>query len=132
MTKRKRITLIILATLTLIGAVSVIWAYMNRWTVERTEIMIRKEAPIGSDIGAVDAMLTAHQIPHWEYPNELDIGNFDDKPEKLRGIAKGYIGAIKRDVGWDVMIRWDIAMRFYFDEHDKLIDYTVKMMGTGP
>jgi len=94
--------------------------------------MIKKEAPIGSDVAAVDAMLTAHEIPHSAYQQGLDQSNIDNKREKLQGIVSGHIVALKKDVAWGWMVRWHLAMRFYYDEQGKLIDYTVKMIGTGP
>jgi hypothetical protein len=131
MLKRKKIK-IILAVIFLLLFALFFWGYASRTTVNEVENFIEKEAPIGSSMAQVEATLKEHHFTHFSYYDGLDGGNFDDKPEKLRGIAKGYIGAIKRNVEWDWMIRWDIMARFYFNEHGELLDYTVRRIGTGP
>src|SRR4051794_15891427 len=115
MTKRTRIVLIIVATFALMVVGAAIWVYTSQWTIERAERMIEKETPLGSTIEAVDAMLTTHNIPHSAYQEGLDRGNFDDKPIRLKGVATGYIAASMKDVGYNPLIHWDIAMRFYFN-----------------
>lgn len=77
-------------------------------------------------------MLTKHKFAHSPYIEGLGSGNFDDKPVTLKGIAKGYMAAIKKNVEWDFLIRWDIMAQFYFNERGELIDYTIRKIGTGP
>ena len=131
MTKRKRVALILTSITTLLIA-ALIWAYTSRWTEEGVDKIIKKELPLGSSVASLDATLRRYGFEHSSYIEGLDSGNFDDKPVKLRGIAKGYMAAIKRDVEWDFWIRWDIAVRFYFNERGELIDYTIRKVGTGP
>jgi len=131
MPNRKKLKVISAVTVVLVFAL-LLWGYASRTTVNEVERFITREAPIGSSIAQVEAMLDGHHFTHSSYYDVLDTGNFDDKPEKLRGVAHGYIGAITRNVEWNSITRWDIMARFYFNERGELIDYTIRRIGTGP
>jgi hypothetical protein len=131
MTKRQRVAFTIAAFM-LLAAAGLMWGYTTRWTIEKLDNIIKKEIPIGSSIASVDAMLTKYNFVHSTYIEELDTGNFDDKPEKLQGIAKGYIGGNKKNVGWSLLIRYSLFVRFYFNDRGEMIDYTIRWIGTGP
>ncbi|MEW6126379.1 MAG: hypothetical protein AB1757_04885 [Acidobacteriota bacterium] len=129
--KRKKV-IAVLAIITFLLSISALWTYTTRWTVEKVEKIIKKETPLGSSKESVDALLTKYNFEFSSYVEALDSGNFDDKPNTLKGIAKGYISGFKKNVGWSLLIRWDIAVRFYFNEKGELIDHTVRKIGTAP
>jgi hypothetical protein len=131
MTRRKRLTLI-LTTIPLLLMAALVWGYTSRWTVERADKIIKEEAPLGSSVESVSAMLTKYNFAYSPHIEGLDSGNTGDKAVKLKETAKGYMAAIKKDVEWSLSFRWDIAIKFYFNERGELIDYTVRKVGTGP
>ena len=107
-------------------------------TMEKIDEAIRKELPIGSNKSQALEFLDSYAInslkfDHSDFRDDpelisllIEYDNFDDKPKKLSKNLKGIIeGAIYR-VEHDSFTSTSILVRFYFDNDENLIDYTLK------
>jgi hypothetical protein len=90
-------------------------------TVQQVQDQIRQNLVIGSTRNQVEAYLEAQRIPH-SYVNQSPAG-----PEYSR-----IESALIADSSSTRLVRGDIQIVFRFDDHDKLTQYTVKEIFTGP
>lgn len=97
---------------------------------------ISKELPQGTDATQVKLFLDSRKIEHSELLDEPEKDSNFLRSAKLdgkRNKIKSQIVAIKRDVGFSgLFVSWSISMHFYFNEHNKLVEYTAAVIGTGP
>ncbi|MBW8877303.1 MAG: hypothetical protein JF614_20250 [Acidobacteria bacterium] len=101
------------------------------------ERLIQSEVPMGSSVTQVEKFLTTHQIEHGSLYRGPAAFKRDSDFEKLRfpgkdQTLKSFIPARVRNAEHEGVIEWSLMMRFYFDEHDRLVTHTLGWSGTGP
>lgn len=88
----------------------------NPMTVEELKQIIQRECPIGSSreqvVRFLDRYCTRHEGDR--YPKDSEVGGFIE--DTRRG---------------DVFVEVGIQVIFYFDEHDRVVNYTVREVYTG-
>ena len=112
---------------------------LRRWkiTVDEVKVLIEANLPIGSRSENVFAFLKEWRFSYWEefndYSSEYEYMKNVNREElpRRREIIKKYTGAWMRNVGKDLLFRWDIRIIFYFDEGNSLVEYEVESFGTG-
>jgi hypothetical protein len=118
---------------TLLLGFAVSWWLKTPNMVEGVNHLIEKEVPSRASVAQVEAFLDSHKIVHSEIFDEPEVESdfrynpkLDGKRERVRGV----VGAIIRNVEYGFLISWDICIKFYFDEHDRLVEYTVTKIAT--
>jgi hypothetical protein len=104
-------------------------------TVKEIEQLITAEVLIGSSSREVVGFLIAHNIScRGEIYDNLEENSHFQHPKLTvsRSHIKRYLSAWIPDVGGDLLYRWDICVNFYFDAEDRLIEYLVEEVGSGP
>lgn len=92
----------------------------QRLTVKEVQQQIDGSIPIGSTRAAVESYLDSRSVPH-SYLTAS--GQTDERNVEL---------ALIRGTSQSLLIRGDIQVRFHFDDADRLTDYHVKEIFTGP
>lgn len=120
-------TLRILVVIAAAVATILIWrlvaqrsASQQRLTVEGVRKQVEKMTPVGSSRSAVESYLDSQSIQHSyiedsKSPNERRV-----ELALIRGTSKSQL------------VRGDIQIRFQFDEFDRLLNYSVREVFTGP
>lgn len=98
----------------------------KRVTVRALKKEIKKNLPLGSTASQVIAFLDARGIDHSELATEDYLSDYPGETD-LR-LIRAAIPRVKQGP----LVEWGIFMSFRFDEKDRLIDYKVKLVGTGP
>lgn len=120
---------------TLILSVAIVWwPRAPRVTVDQVNHLIETELPSQATVAQVDTFLNSHRIEHSETVRnpELD-SDFRDNPklEGKRERIKDIVIGIIRDTESDFLVSWSISLNFYFDGEGRLVEYTIKKIGTG-
>ena len=89
-------------------------------TVESVRKQLERATPLGSRRTAVERYLDSQSIPH-SYVNDPNVPN-----------ERGMELALVRGTSKSQFVRGDIQIRFQFDESDRLLNYSVQEMFTGP
>jgi hypothetical protein len=89
-------------------------------TTQDVTKQLERATPVGSSRKAVEIYLDSQLIPH----SYID----DSNSPKERRIELALI----RDTSKSSFVRGDIQIRFRFDESDRLLDYSVQQVFTGP
>jgi hypothetical protein len=104
-------------------------------TVEQVNEIVGSHLHVGSSKEEVASFIDSLNIDslriiHWSFCGleQLRWDNFDDeKKNALRDKLKEFYDAVVMDVAPSTStFMSNIRMRFYFDEHGKLLDYTIK------
>lgn len=106
-------------------------------TVEEIDSAIKRDIPPGSSVTAVSSFLDSrtfgqHRFTRSAYLSDHETISMlleystDDKARKLKGTLKGVIDAAIPHVEGRALNTSEIVARFYFDDSDRLLDYTVK------
>ena len=128
-----------------LGVSLVWWNESYRITSEKINQLIEKEIPQEATFAQVESFLDSHNIPHSDapysiymsYPNRLDQipidSDFENNPklDGKRSRIKTLVGAIIRNTEQGLFMSWGISLRFYFDEQENLVEYTVEKYSTG-
>lgn len=104
-------------------------------TVENVENQIRNQIPaqaqVSQVINFIEMLKRTNKIDYsgpW-----TDSSGSDFRSPKLDGkrdSIKSHIVAMIRDVKRGGLTTWDIQLHFYFDANDKLVEHTVRYVGT--
>ncbi len=98
----------------------------HRVTIREMEEAIKRELPLGSSKAQVIAFLDAKRIHH----GEIILSKYESEyPDN--GVEKRLIFASIPKVRKVLFMEWGIHMSFRFDENDRLIDYRVRLVGSG-
>lgn len=125
---------LLLVGLLIVGSVS---CGRRTLTVEEIESAIKRDVPLGSSVTEVLSFLDSRTFdrhrfirsPYRSDPETISMlleYSTDDKARTLKGTLKGVIDAGIPDVESDAMGTSTIVARFYFDNSDRLVDYSVK------
>jgi hypothetical protein len=110
-------------------------------TSQELEGRIAGELPEGSDASKIFSFLDKNRIDHSplidmnaEFPGNARIDSFlnDPKLEGKRGRVRKQIAAKVPDVKYGFLNSFDIFVRFYLDDENKLVGFVAKTIGTGP
>lgn len=109
-------------------------------TRESVETLIASEVPSGADKSQVFAFLKAHRLIHSgieEFPAEylaepeLDTDLSSDKLKGKVGRVRKYAIAKIPNIKSGLLETYDLYIKFYFDKDDRLVEYLVRIVGTG-
>ena len=109
-------------------------------TAEKIDALIAKEVHAGASKAEVFAFLDAHHLTHSdavEFPEgylekpdldtDLSSDKFKGKVSRVRKYAFVKIPNIKSGL----LETYDLFIKFYFDKDDRLVEYLVRVVGTG-
>lgn len=99
----------------------------KRVTVREIEAAIKRESPLGSTKTEVIAFLDKNRIGH----SDLLVANgrtSEYQDDEVKRLINASIPKVKHTF----FAEWGIFMSFRFDESDRLVDYRVRWVGTGP
>lgn len=133
----KRLTILCSLILTILVAAC---SHYSGVTKEEMDVLIAKEVASGASKSQVITFLDAHHIEHSSvevFPPdylknpELDTDLSSDKLKGKVGRVRKVIAAKIPNVKSDFPSTFDIFIRFYLDKDDRMVEYTVRTIGTG-
>jgi hypothetical protein len=137
----KRLCLASFAIILMFSGLGCVGTPKNPTTVKQVEDKVRSGVAVGSSRSDVETWLDSEGIkwhgtgqpePMWVrsdgspvYGSVVEKSGID--PETIGGMVSGTILDTKRDF----LVKWSIAIDFFFDKEDRLIKYQVRNEGTG-
>lgn len=92
----------------------------QRLTLEAVRKQLAQATPLGSRRSAVESYLDSQSIPH-SYIDDSKLSN-----------ERSVEFAVIRGTSKSLFVRGDIQTRFQFDESERLVNYSVQEVFTGP
>jgi alpha-D-ribose 1-methylphosphonate 5-triphosphate synthase subunit PhnI len=103
-------------------------------SVEQVTQSIEQEVPKEATVAQVIAFLDRHGIAHADQDDEPKMSSDFRNNPKLDGKReriKSRMGGLIHNSESGLLVTWSISLNFYFDSNGKLVEYTVKKLGTG-